>query len=102
MGKRKMSIPLAIVAPVIGAFAKASPRGPSLADDLIAGNINDFLYDFREIFGGTDNQGNLRLDWLLSTYGPIAIGAMVHKFVGGEPLNLNRALGQAGVPLIRI
>lgn len=33
---------------------------------------------------------------------PIIIGCLVHKFVGGAPLNLNRILASAGVPFIRI
>ena len=34
--------------------------------------------------------------------GSLIAGALVHKFVGGAPLNVNRMLGQAGVPVIRI
>lgn len=33
---------------------------------------------------------------------PLAVGLLVHKFVGGSPLNLNRTLAKAGVPLLRI
>jgi len=33
---------------------------------------------------------------------PLVCGLLVHKFVGGPPLNLNRTLGRAKVPLIRI
>jgi len=33
---------------------------------------------------------------------PLIIGVLVHKFVGGPPLNLNRTLARAGVPFIRI
>ena len=33
---------------------------------------------------------------------PLIIGGLVHKFVGGSPLNLNRMLAAAGVPFIRI
>jgi hypothetical protein len=33
---------------------------------------------------------------------PLVIGGLVHKYVGGKPLNLNRMLAAAGVPFIRI
>lgn len=33
---------------------------------------------------------------------PLVLGLVVHKFVGGAPLNLNRTLARANVPLIRI
>ena len=33
---------------------------------------------------------------------PLVIGCLVHKFVGGPPLNLNRVLARAKVPFIRI
>lgn len=33
---------------------------------------------------------------------PLVIGLLVHKFVGGSPLNANRMLARAGVPFIRI
>ena len=34
--------------------------------------------------------------------GSLIAGGLIHKFVGGAPLNVNRMLGQAGVPVIRI
>jgi len=33
---------------------------------------------------------------------PLVVGLLVHKFVGGRPLNLNQMLGKANVPVIRI
>lgn len=33
---------------------------------------------------------------------PLAVGVLVHKFVGGRPLNVNAALSRANVPFIRI
>ena len=33
---------------------------------------------------------------------PLVIGALVHKYVGGAPLHLNRMLAAANVPIIRI
>lgn len=39
---------------------------------------------------------------MLSNILPLIAGAAVHKYVGGAPLNVNRMLAQAGVPIIRI
>jgi hypothetical protein len=33
---------------------------------------------------------------------PLIVGLLVHKFVGGRPLNLNQMLARAGVPFVRI
>lgn len=33
---------------------------------------------------------------------PLAVGLFIHKFVGGPPLNANKMLAAAGVPVIRI
>lgn len=33
---------------------------------------------------------------------PLVAGLMVHKFVGGSPLNLNRQLAASGIPFFRI
>jgi hypothetical protein len=100
--KRGITLPLATIIPVAAAFAKPSPRGDSVLNDLLEGRVNDALYDAREVFAGVDANGKFRPEWLVSTYGPMIVGAMISKFVGGSPLNLNRRLAAAGVPIIRI
>jgi hypothetical protein len=99
---RSLTIPLATVIPVVAAFAKPSPRGDSVLNDLLEGRLNDALYDAREVFAGVDANGQFRPEWLVATYGPMVVGAMVSKFVGGKPLNINRKLAAAGIPFIRI
>jgi hypothetical protein len=32
----------------------------------------------------------------------LVLGALIHKYVGGAPLNVNRALASSGIPLIRV
>lgn len=100
--KRKFTIPLAPTFAIAGQFARPAPSGRNLIGDLMDGSILNFCYDAREIFAGIDNTGAFRPDWLLSTYGPIAAAMLIHKFIGGAPLNLNRMLAQAGIPVIRI
>jgi len=101
-GKRKFTIPLAPTMAIAGQFARPAPSGRNLIGDLMDGSILNFVYDAREIFAGIDNTGAFRPDWLMSTYGPIVAAMLVHKFIGGPPLNLNRMLAQAGVPIVRI
>lgn len=55
------------------------------------------------IYTGYDpSLGEFETAWLKRGLLPLILGGLVHKFVGGSPLNVNRALGRAGVPFIRI
>lgn len=109
MGKKKKKrkkgqprISLAIVAPIIGNIVSPAPSGRTMLGDLMAGDWPSLVFDFAEKFGGIGSDGKLHIDWLVATYGPIAVGAVVHKYVGGAPLNLNKKLAQAGIPFISI
>jgi len=91
-----MTIPLAPVAgilagmidPINEALAGNYPRAMEVVVQRYTGyNVTD----------GTWNVGNL-----LKGVGPLIAGLLVHKFVGGPPLNFNKMLGRAKVPFIRI
>lgn len=101
-GARKFTLPLAVVGGLIGGIGRTSPRGTTLIGDVIQGDFEGLMYDAREILGGVDMYGRLQVKWLVETYGPIVAGLLIHKFIGGPPLNLNRALAAANVPFIRI
>ena len=45
---------------------------------------------------------NWKPERLISGVVPLIAGLLVHKFVGGPPLNLNKILARAKVPFIRI
>lgn len=95
-GKRKFTIPLA---PIIGIVAAPSVR--QTVDDLMKGDFNTAMAHAGHIVGiQTDGKFNAQL--LISNIGPMVIGGLVHKLVGGAPLNLNRMLASANVPVIRI
>ena len=103
MGRRKrgrrghsMTIPLA---PVLGlAAGLADPARIAMEGDFPrAIAVATQHYTGYDPVGGTWSAEALKKGLL-----PLVIGMLVHKFVGGPPLNLNRMLGQAKVPFIRI
>lgn len=99
---RKMTIPLALVGGVSSMFLAPNPSGRSIAEDALNGDINALLYDFRERFACVNNMGNFEVGWILPHYGPVIMGALISKFIGGSPINLNRRLAAANIPFIRI
>ncbi len=99
-GHRGFTLPVAPIAGAIGAFATQAPSGRSLVSDLSSGNYSGFLYDAKELFTGVDANGKFRADWLMKTYAPLAIGLAVH--IAASKLGLNRLLGRAKVPVLRV
>lgn len=92
---RKFTIPLApiagiLAAPAVGAGIRAA----------LAGDIDGMLYEAKKFVGFTGDQFDAFA--LISNMGPIVVGLAIHKFVGGPPLNLNRMLAAANVPVVRI
>jgi len=94
-GKRKFTIPIAPLAGLI-----ASPALRSAVTDAIAGNFDGAMKNAGQIIGFWD--GKFYIEKLVENVGPMILGCLVHKFVGGPPLNLNRMLASANVPFIRI
>lgn len=85
---------------LIGGFA-AGMAHPVAA--LMEGKPDDALKYLTLHYTGYDSwTGGLSMGGLQRGLVPLIIGAAVHKFVGGAPLNVNRALGSAGVPFLRI
>lgn len=99
---RSFTIPLAPTLALVGQFTRAGESGWSVIDHVMAGNYQGALSDARGIFTGIRNDGSFDPMMLAATYGPIIAGMLIHKFVGGAPLNVNRMLANAGVPVIRI
>jgi len=93
---KSMTIPLA---PVIGLIG---PMAPRIIPALISGDFGGALHEARNIYTGFDENGNFHFDWLMQGLMPLIGGLLVHKFVGGAPLNANRILANANVPFIRI
>ena len=91
-----MTIPLA---PVIGLVAGLGPT----IKEAMAGNVDAAIHEAAWAYTGYDTyDSTFRLERLQYGLTPLVIGLLVHKFVGGAPLNFNRMLGRAKVPFIRI
>jgi len=89
-----MTIPLA---PVLG--LTAGLIGP--AKDMIDGNVEFAVNKLKYSYLGIRPDGTLDPMGLVNGMLPIVAGALVHKYVGGK-LGVNRMLGNAGVPVIRL
>lgn len=98
-GKRKFTIPLAVVAGVGAGFAQ--PIATAMKGDYPAA-LGQVVHNYTG-FEGVE-QGNVKFnpEHLKKGLLPLIVGVLIHKFVGGPPLNVNRSLAAAGVPIIRI
>lgn len=94
--RRSRTIPLG---PVLG--LAAGMVGPAQA--LMEGNIESAAeLACRQYTGYSFQHQHFDANELKKGLVPLVAGLLVHKFVGGWPLNLNRTLAAAGVPYIRI
>ena len=93
---RQFTIP---IAPVVGlAAGMAEPVSLLISGDIEnAANAASLNYTGYDIKAKTFN-----FDRLKGGLVPLIVGMLVHKFVGGPPLNMNRMLANARVPFIRI
>jgi len=92
---RKFTIPIAPIAGIV-----AAPAVQAGIKNAIAGDWDGVMFEAGKFVGFTD--GKFDAFALASNIGPILVGLAVHKFVGGPPLNLNRMLASANVPILRI
>jgi len=98
-----MTIPLAPIAgmlPMIMPSVQAvmDGRGAVVAAEELTWNTAGI--DISQVKAG----GVARFDAgkLISNITPLVAGLLVHKFVGGPPLNLNATLSRAKVPFVRL
>ncbi|MFH1327927.1 MAG: hypothetical protein ABIH76_03640 [Candidatus Bathyarchaeota archaeon] len=91
-----MTIPLAPIAGLAAGLAIPIQR-------IIDGDVPLAMRDICRNYTGWDTMNN-RWDYEALKNGllPLIAGAMVHKFVGGAPLNVNKMLAAAKIPFIRI
>ena len=97
--RKSFSIPLAPTLGLVAGLAKPIERA-------IQGRFvgNDSFVDIasHHYLGYIPSRNQLDWGGLKNGLLPLILGAVIHKFVGGHPLNVNRMLAAAGVPLIRI
>jgi len=95
-GKRGMTIPLAVVGGLAAGLAEPAQKALE----------GDFQYALsllsRNYTGFRPGTGTWEPRYMQNGLLPLVAGLLVHKFVGGSPLNLNRALAASGIPFIRI
>jgi len=96
-GRRRygMTIP---IAPIVGLI----PMVSDAAQSAMAGDWDMAFKHLQWKTLGIDSQGKFHMDQMIMNIVPVIGGLLVHKFVGGPPLNLNRILARARVPFIRI
>lgn len=96
MAKRSLTVPIALVG---GVLAGVVPAVNIARTGDYTGAMDFFIAAYT---GFSMEQGNFNAERLRWGLLPLIGGALIHKFVGGRPLNVNRALGRAGVPILRI
>ena len=94
---RKMTIPLA---PILGVIA--SPGVQNAITSAMEGKFDLTMKHLTTLIGWNPWQNKWEWQHLANNLTPILVGLLVHKFVGGAPLNLNRTLARHKIPLIRI
>lgn len=90
-----MTIPLA---PTIGLVAMF--REPIAA--AMSGQTDEIIPSLVWNVIGVDSAGRFDMGKLISNVTPLIAGLLIHKFVGGAPLNLNKILARARVPFLRV
>ena len=99
--RRRLSFTIPL-APVAGLAAGLAEPIQYLIKGDTNNAINHLVYNYTGIPNAMQGGGNWDPNGLKKGLLPLVIGLLIHKLVGGPPLNLNRALGRARVPLIRI
>ena len=95
--KRKFTIPLAPVAAIIAVVAKPAQLAIDGNYEGAAAELGARVVGYNFQSSEMDLMYAAKNCWL-----PLLLGGLVHKFIGGSPLNVNRMLADANVPVIRI
>jgi len=99
---KKMTLPIALIAGTIPGLSRLWThfQNPSLH-----AQPNGFAamgVEAGRIYLGLDTRnGKFNVGWMSFGTGPILLGGIVHKFIGGT-LGVNRMLARTGIPLLRL
>jgi len=100
---RSLTIPLAPIAGLVAGLATPPPGRESVITNILQGDWKNAFTALAINYTGVDpNTGKFDFNNLTRGLFPLVAGLLVHKFVGGSPLNLNRMLARHKIPLIRI
>jgi len=86
----KMTLPVALVAPILFVGYENASLAMTGREGALQAMAN---------ITGIDN-GHLNMNRLALTYGPVVAGAIIHK--GAGYFGVNKALGRAKVPFLRV
>lgn len=95
-----LKVPIATVGGLLGTLSVKGASNRSLIDAMVSMDMEAVAYEAREKLAGVDADGQFHPQWLLQSYGPLVVGAMISKFVDGRPLNLNQKLRD--IPFIKL
>lgn len=103
--KKETTIPLSIVLPVLSPVVKSITFDPGTGRNGVffartAEGAKQTVRSLVRSFSGYDLDRNIfEFEPLMQTYGPLVVGVLAHKFLGGPA---NRILAANKVPLLRI
>jgi len=93
---RKLTVP---IAPLAGAF----PMFASSINAVMTGQFDKIPKRLAwDVVGWDMDTNQFNPSKFVQNITPLILGLLVHKFVGGSPLNLNRTLARHKIPFIRI
>ena len=99
---RSLTIPLAPTLGIASGFLTSASGEDTPLNAFINGRWKDGMWHLMMNFTGYNfKDGSWNITRATALWATIA-GLLIHKFVGGSPLNLNRLLARSRVPLIRI
>jgi len=99
---RSLTIPLAPTLGIASGFLTSASGTDTPINAFINGRWQDGMWHLMMNFTGYNfKDGSWNITRAKALWATIA-GLLIHKFVGGSPLNLNRLLARNKVPLIRI
>lgn len=94
---KKLNLPIALIA---GTGAGLIDPIKALIDEKDPGKAARIIsYHY---LGYNVTEGQFDMNGIKKGLLPLIAGALIHKFVGGSPLNVNKSLAGAGVPILRI
>ena len=96
---RKLNLPLALIG---GLSAGIVPAIMKAVNGDLLGAADELAFNYAGVAGVAGGNPHFNIEGFKKGLLPLIVGALVHKFVGGAPLNINRTLASSGIPFIRI
>lgn len=95
-GKRQFTLPLAVLGGLAAGLVEPAVK---VMEGSYESAVHKVVHNYT---GYSIGAKRWEPEGLMRGLVPLLIGAAVHKYVGGPPMNVNRMLASANVPIIRI